>query len=135
VAQGGDDPESTGDDPTTGQSSQQQAPSSSDPATSEAPSETASETPTEAATVDVNADDYVGRPVDDVVAELEGLGLKTKTKEQENLGTEEAGAVDSLDPTGTVEEGTTITVTYWGDPVVETPGDKPAKGKKKGNKG
>ena len=109
----------TGDDPTTAQSSQQQEPSSSDPATSEAPSETASETPTQAETVDVDADDYVGRPVDDVVAELEALGLKTKTEEQENLGTEEAGAVDSLDPTGTVEEGTRITVSYWGDPVVE----------------
>ncbi len=135
VAQGGDDPATTGDEPTSQQSSQEQQPSSSAPATSEAPSETPSETATEAETVDVDADDYVGRPVDDVVAELEALGLKTKTKEQENLGTEEAGTVDALDPTGTVEEGTSITVTYWGDPVVETPSDKPDKGKTKGTKG
>ena len=57
-----------------------------------------------------------------MVADLEGLGLKTKTKEQENLGTEEAGTVDSLDPTGSVDKGSTVTVTYWGDAVVETPG-------------
>ena len=87
--------------------------------------------------MDVNADDYVGRPVDDVVAELEGLGLKTKTKEQENLGTEEAGAVDSLDPTGTVEKGThgspsPTGATRWS----RTPGgrrDKPSKGNGNGN--
>ena len=138
VAQGGDDPGTSTDEPTTEQSSQQSPEqSSSASATSESPSET--ETAPE--TVDVDPDDYVGRPVDDVVAELEGLGLKTKGQEQENPGTEEAGAVDSLDPTGTVDQGTTITVTYWGDPVVTTPGgkpsktDKPAKGDGKGNKG
>jgi hypothetical protein len=53
--------------------------------------------------------------------------------------------VDSLDPTGTVDKGTTITVTYWGDAVVTTPNaapgdkpsksDKPDKGNGKGNKG
>ena len=137
VAQGGDDPGTSTDEPTTEQSSQRSPEqSSSAPATSQSPSETAPET------VDVNPDGYVGRPVDDVVADLEGLGLKTKTKEQENLGTEEAGTVDSLDPTGSVDKGSTVTVTYWGDAVVETPGgtgngntDKPDKGNGKGNKG
>jgi serine/threonine-protein kinase len=142
VAQGGDDPDTTANDPGTSQSGEPQE-SSSAPATSEATSEAPSETA--AATVDVDPDDYVGRPVDDVVAELEGLGLDTTTEEQENLGTEEAGTVDFLDPTGSVEKGSTITVSYWGDPVVTTPteppGDKPSKADKpdqgngKGNKG
>jgi serine/threonine-protein kinase len=146
VAQGGDDPGPSTDQPTSEQSSRQQS-SSSAPATTQSPSESA--TTTAPATVDVNPDDYVGRPVDDVVADLEGLGLSTETQEKENLGTEEAGTVDSLDPTGTVDEGTTITVTYWGDAVVTTPtdtptdtpgdkpskSDKPAKGNGKGNKG
>ena len=41
-----------------------------------------------------------------------------------------------------MDKGTTITVTYWGDAVVTTPGgngpgktDKPDKGNGKGNKG
>ncbi len=139
VAQSGgdDDPGTTGGDttssepadeptgeptgePTTEPTRQQE--SSSPPPTSEAPE-----------TVEVDAAAYEGRPVDDVVADLRALGLKTTTQEQENLGTEEAGTVDSVDPTGSVEEGTTITVGYWGDPVVETPGDEDPPGNGNGN--
>ena len=79
-----------------------------------------------------------------MVADLEGLGLKTKTQEQENLGTEEAGTVDSLDPTGSVDKGTTDHRHLLGrrgghdarrhrDKPGKT--DKPDKGNGKGNKG
>ena len=45
---------------------------------------------------------------------LDEKGLKTKTERQDNPGDQEAGTVAALDPTGTVEKGTTITLTVWG---------------------
>ncbi len=57
---------------------------------------------------------YIGEPVEDVRKALDEKGLKTKTERQDNPGDQEAGTVAALDPTGTVEKGTTITLTVWG---------------------
>src|SRR5699024_1952745 len=60
--------------------------------------------PTETvATVSVDAEDYVGRDVEEVSAELEELGFTVNAVERD--GTETYGTVLSLNPTGEVEEG------------------------------
>ena len=63
--------------------------------------------------------DYVGRDVDEVEGELKDLGLKVKKDEQDNPGDEEEDSVDGVNPSGTLEEGDTVTVTYWGPPPPE----------------
>ncbi len=44
------------------------------------------------------------------------LGLKVRKDEQDNPGDEEENSVEGVDPSGTLEEGDTVTVTYWGPP-------------------
>lgn len=75
--------------------------------------------PTETvATVSVDADDYVGRDVEEVSAELEELGFTVNAVERD--GTETYGTVLSLNPTGEVEEGAEIRVNFSnGAEVVE----------------
>jgi serine/threonine-protein kinase len=70
-------------------------------------------------TVQVNEGDYVGRPVGEVVSELEGLGLNVRRDELDNPGTEDENIVDGVNPSGTLEEGDTVTVSYWGPAPVE----------------
>jgi eukaryotic-like serine/threonine-protein kinase len=84
------------------------------------PTTEASPTPTEDTTVQVDESDYVGRDVDEVEAELTDLGLQVRRDEQENPGDEEEDAVTSVDPSGTLQEGETVTVSYWGPPPTET---------------
>jgi eukaryotic-like serine/threonine-protein kinase len=82
-----------------------------------------SPTPTEDNTVQVDESDYVGRDVDEVEDELTDLGLQVRRDEQENPGDEEEDSVESVDPSGTLQEGDTVTVSYWGPPPTEeTPG-------------
>ncbi len=75
-------------------------------------------------TVRVNRSDYLGRPVDEVVADLRDKGLKTEVVTQDNPGGKKRDTVASLSPTGDVTKGATITVKAWGDPPAEP--DKPA---------
>jgi eukaryotic-like serine/threonine-protein kinase len=93
-------------------------PTEADPSTPEQP-QTSAASPTEDNTVEVDESDYVGRDVDEVEAELKDLGLKVKKDEQENPGDEEEDSVEGVDPSGTLQEGDTVTVTYWGKPPPE----------------
>jgi len=127
VAQSGDDgtPASDSSSEPTSASSTPQQESSTAPTTT-APTTTAPTT-TAPATVEVNPDDYLGRPVKDVEKELRDLGLKPTTVGVENTEGAEENTVSALDPTGTLEEGDSITVSYWKKPPPEP---KPkAKGK------
>jgi eukaryotic-like serine/threonine-protein kinase len=67
----------------------------------------------------VDESDYVGRDVDEVEAELQDLGLNVQRDEQTNPGDEEEDAVEGVDPSGTLQEGDTVTVSYWGPPPTE----------------
>lgn len=67
--------------------------------------------PTETvATVEIDADDYVGRDIDEVEEELEELGFTVDRVERQD--TEAAGTVLALSPTGEVEEGSEIRVSF-----------------------
>ena len=88
-----------------------------DPTTPEQPQ--SSPTPTEDNTVQVDESDYVGRDVDEVEDELTDLGLNVRRDEQDNPGDEDEDTVDGVDPSGTLQEGDTVTVSYWGPPPTE----------------
>ncbi len=93
-------------------------------------SEPPAETPTtskggNAQQVRIDAADYVGRPVDDVVRELEDLGLRVETTEIDNPGDATAGDVEDVDPTGRLRKGDLVEVTYWGEPVVDEEPEEP----------
>ncbi|NWN87337.1 MAG: serine/threonine protein kinase [Micrococcaceae bacterium] len=62
------------------------------------------------ATVEIDPDDYVGRNVDEVTAELEELGFTVEAVERDD--SDPFGTVIALNPTGEVEEGEEITVTF-----------------------
>ena len=117
---GGD--EDQPDPPAAQQSEQTSQPPSPDPTTTpEQTQSSPSPTPTEDNTVEVDESDYVGRDVDEVEDELKDLGLKVRKDEQDNPGDEEEDSVEGVDPSGTLEEGDTVTVTYWGKPPEEQP--------------
>ena len=129
-----DDSEPTG---TTTQSPQQsQSPSPSKSPTespSQTPTESPTETPTETSspeptTVEVDPAAYVGRNAKDVEKELRDLGLEPELVELENPGDAEKDVVADVSPSGTLDEGTTVTVTYYGKPAKPTP---PGKDKKR----
>ena len=113
---GGDD-EEPADEPTRGPS----------PTTSSAEPTPTPPTPTatQPATVEVVASDYVGRPVGEVEADLRGQGLSVTLDELDNDGTQEEGAVESVNPTGSLQEGDTVTVRYWGQAPEPTPTEDP----------
>ena len=81
--------------------------------------------PTEDNTVQVDESDYVGRDVDEVEDDLQDLGLSVRRDEQDNPGDEEEDSVEGVDPSGTLEEGDTVTVSYWGAPPAEPPEEQP----------
>ncbi|BCW68976.1 protein kinase [Arthrobacter sp. NicSoilB8] len=103
---------------TSGATSSTPKPSSPTPsATSASPSETpsptaSSATPTESAPAAVNLipDAYLGRPFNEVRNELIGKGLQVTGVEVVNDAT--PGTVTNIDPSGPVQPGTTITVSY-----------------------
>ena len=74
-----------------------------------------------AETVRVRPRDYLGKPVGEVEAALRAKGLETRTESKDNPGPEKAGTVASLDPTGNVAKGETITLEVWGDPPAAEP--------------
>jgi serine/threonine-protein kinase len=106
------------------------------PTPTETPSETTqtpTETPTEtAATVEVDPASYVGRDRKDVEKELRDLGLRPEGSELENPGDQPPDVVVDVTPSGTLEEGDTVTISYYGKPPKP---EKPAKPQGKGNQG
>ena len=67
----------------------------------------------------VDESDYVGRDVDEVEADLQDLGLNVRRDEQTNPGDEQEDSVEGVDPSGTLQKGDTVTVSYWGPPPTE----------------
>ncbi|MDQ4501528.1 serine/threonine-protein kinase [Sinomonas sp. ASV322] len=79
--------------------------------TSASPTPTPTPTKTTPATVTVVAASYVGRNYTEVQSELEALGLRVDLNPvEQSQGI--MGAVTSLSPTGRLQPGTTVTVTY-----------------------
>jgi serine/threonine-protein kinase len=111
---------------------QSQSPSQSpSESPSESPSQTPTETPTETpepTTVEVDPASYVGRKAKDVEKELRDLGLVPQLVEADNPGDAPPDTVSDVSPSGTLEEGTPVTVTYYGKPPKPTP---PGKDKKR----
>jgi serine/threonine-protein kinase len=65
-------------------------------------------------TITVNSSDYVGQPYKQVVARLQGLGLDAKAIEGSAAPSEsKVGTVSKLDPTGSLQKGDAIDVTYY----------------------
>ncbi len=89
--------------------------------TTETTEPTPTETQTEPETFDINPDDYVGRDIKDVEADLKALGLKVAKEKLDNDGTHEEDTVESVSPTEGLQEGDTVTVQYWGKPVPDVP--------------
>lgn len=101
-------------------------PSASSASPSETPTPTpSSATPTESTPAAINLipDAYLGRPYNDVRNELIGKGLQVTGVEVVNDAT--PGTVTNIDPSGAVQPGTTITVSYSKGPeMVEVPSIK-----------
>jgi serine/threonine-protein kinase len=68
---------------------------------------------------------YVGRNIDDVLAELRGLGLRPHAVSQPNDGSHDAETVVSVAPTTGLVEGDRVTVTYYGSKPSPTPKTSP----------
>ena len=100
-------------DPSVTDSTSSARPTSSAPTTEDTPSEESSSAPAE---VQINEGDYLGRPVDDVVAELRDLKLEVDTKPVDNPGDRDADTVASVSPTSGLVEGDTVTVEYYREP-------------------
>ncbi len=110
------------DDPTDEQTSETPSQSSSAPSSS-APTSEATSADT---SILLNASDYVGRPLDDVERELGQLGLRVDSQQVDNPGGEIPGDVSAVNPTGTVQPGDTITVSFWGpEPTPTDPATTP----------
>jgi serine/threonine-protein kinase len=89
-------------------------------------SPTASASPARARTpagVAVDPAAYLGRPVDEVVRDLRGLGLVPRTRTTDGDG--KAGTVIDVSPSGRLPNGSTVTVTA----VADKHGDGKGKGK------
>ena len=99
-------------------------------------SETATQTPEpteptespEDTSVTVNESDYVGRDEKDAKSDLEDLGLKVETEKVANDGSGEEKTVESVSPTGQLQEGDTVTLFVYDkydppeEPLVEDSG-------------
>jgi eukaryotic-like serine/threonine-protein kinase len=102
----GDDPATTTSRPT----------SSSAPPTTPTVAPPTTEAPPETIQIDRNA--YIGMNIDDAAAAIEALGLPV-TRQAGAAATEPglANTVSEVNPSGPVQPGTTITLTYLTDPV------------------
>jgi eukaryotic-like serine/threonine-protein kinase len=111
---GGDDPSTSSTPPTT--------PSSAPPTTPTAPPTTAAPE-----TIQIDRNAYIGMNIDDAAAAIEALGLPV-TRQEGGAATEPglANTVSEVNPSGPVQPGTTITLTYLTDPVAPSaPGSAP----------
>jgi len=89
--------------------------------------ETPPDQPAETRTVEIDSEDYLGRPADDVEAELEEAGLRVERTEGGSDG--RVGTVEDVSPTGTVEEGSLVTLSIvTARPDEEGEDDKPGNG-------
>lgn len=111
---GGEDPKTTSAAPTTPTSAPPTTPTV--PPTTEAPE-----------TIQIDRNAYIGMNIDDAAAAIEGLGLPV-TRQEGGAATEPglANTVSEVNPSGPVQPGTTITLTYLTDPVAPSaPGSAP----------
>ncbi|WP_183096234.1 PASTA domain-containing protein, partial [Nocardioides stalactiti] len=122
VLGGEDDTAPTTDDRTTSAPTDPTTPTSETSATDPTTPTTTAPEP-----IEVVASDYVGRDVADVERELQLLGLQVRLFEDANPGDQAEDTVVSVNPTGTLQEGDTVDVHYWGaaastaPPTTETP--------------
>lgn len=100
-------------------SSQSSAPSQT---RSQAPSQEPSATPTETRTT-INPADYIGRATDQVQTELQSMGFAVQVQDGDPAETaEQANTVQSISPTGSLSDGTLITLReYTAPPSVNKP--------------
>ncbi|HET8778872.1 MAG TPA: serine/threonine-protein kinase [Agromyces sp.] len=111
---GGEDPKTTSAAPTTPTTAPATTPTV--PPTSEAPE-----------TIQIDRNAYIGMNIDDAAAAIEALGLPV-TRQEGGAATEPglANTVSEVNPSGPVQPGTTITLTYLTDPVAPSaPGSAP----------
>jgi serine/threonine-protein kinase len=86
-------------------------PTTSAPTTEDTtPSQESSSAPAE---VTIDEDDYIGRDVDAVAAELRDKGLRVETQPIENPGEKEPETVAGISPTSGLRVGDTVTVEYY----------------------
>ncbi|QIG46194.1 serine/threonine protein kinase [Nocardioides anomalus] len=122
IATAGDD--DSGDEPQTRPTRSTGPASSAPPSSEDTPSQPSSSAPAE---VTVDEDEYLGRPLDDVVSDLKRLGLEVETQEVDNPGEKDPGTVALIRPDGTLREGDTVTVGYYGEaPESDTPTPTPS---------
>lgn len=128
-------------DTTPSQTGRSQIPTQTPTQTPTETSQTPTETPTsepapEPATVEVDPGDYIGLKVKDVEKRLRELGLEPELVELDNTGEAEKDTVADVAPSGTLEEGDTVTVSFYGKPPKgnSTPNGK-LTGNGKGNQG
>lgn len=99
------------------------------PPASSTPPDSPSEPTTSASqdtTIRIDEGDYVDRPLADVERELGDLGLRVSKERLDNPGDQIEGDVESVNPTGALQPGDTVTVSYWGPlPPPETPSETP----------
>jgi hypothetical protein len=89
--------------------------------------------------VQVDANDYLGRPEDEAGADLRDAGLEPVAERRSNPGDEAAGTVAAVRPTGEVDKGSQVTLEVWDEPPGKGDGRKAhhdrGKGKGHGNEG
>lgn len=107
------------DDPTT---------TTGRPTSTSAPPTTPTAPPTTEApeTIQIDRNAYIGMNVDDAAAQIEALGLPV-VREAGGAATEPglANTVSEVNPSGPVQPGTTITLTYLTDPVAPSAPSSP----------
>jgi serine/threonine-protein kinase len=88
------------------------------PSQAPSPSQTPSATPSSNIVV-INSSDYVGRPFDEVEAELTELGMGVQREEGSSApSSDQIGTVEEVNPTANVIKGTTIVVTTYTEVAV-----------------
>ncbi|NQX17094.1 protein kinase [Rathayibacter sp. VKM Ac-2857] len=88
------------------------------PSQAPSPSQTPSATPSSNIVV-INSSDYVGRPFDEVEAELTDLGMGVQREEGSSApSSDQVGTVEEVNPTANVIKGTTIVVTTYTEVAV-----------------
>lgn len=95
--------------PTDEETSQSPTQSSSAPSPTES-----TNTPSADTTIRIDEGDYLARPVADVERDLGNLGLRVQKQQVDNPGDKIVGDVLSVNPTGALQPGDTVTVEFWG---------------------